>query len=121
MNGYIVISLSALSAVKRVVANSGGRRVIVSTLTLSEAIRRGYDVSSLLDSSVWIRAFSHRPPKVGGLERYDSEAVMIAQELSAKLITADKKVAEVAKSLGVEVELLEGPLLDLQKGSQYSG
>ena len=117
MKGYIVVSLSALPAVKRLVNDSRGMRVIISTLTLSEAIKRGYDVSPLLDGSVWIRAFSHRPPKVGGLERYDSEAVMIAQELSAKLVTADKKVAEVAKSLGVEVELLEGPLLDLQKGS----
>lgn len=108
MKGYIVISLSALRAIKSLIEDNTKKRVVVSTLTLSEAIKRGYDISHILDGSVWIRAFSHRPPKLGGLERYDSEAVLIAQELSATLVTADKKVAEVARSLGVDVMLLEG-------------
>jgi predicted nucleic acid-binding protein len=44
------------------------------------------------------------------LEKHDSEAVLLAQELSATLVTDNVKVAEVASSMGVNVILLDKAL-----------
>jgi predicted nucleic acid-binding protein len=110
---YVVLTVSTLNRFEEVRKIFKGKKLVVPLGAFAEAMRRGIDVDKISGEDVWIRAYNHKPPKLGGLEKYDSEAVLLAEELSAELVTDDPKVSEVAKSVGVRVIVLSDVLSKL--------
>ena len=104
---YVVLTASVLSRFKEVSTKFKDVKLVVPLLAFAEAKKMGVNLDEISGDNVWIRAYSHKPPKLGGLEKHDSEAVLLAQELSATLVTDNVKVAEVANSMGVNVILLD--------------
>ncbi|BCU69120.1 hypothetical protein [Stygiolobus caldivivus] len=103
MAKYAVITINLISKIVELQHMFYDRKLIVTTLTFSKALKRGIDPSILLDNNVWIRAYSHKPVKISGLDEADSESVLVAQELSADLITDDENVEKIAKKMGITV------------------
>ncbi|MDT7876069.1 hypothetical protein DDW09_05140 [Sulfolobus sp. SCGC AB-777_L09] len=104
MSKYIVVSSELVPYIDKIVKAYSDRKVVITTLTFSKVLKKGVvNPSHLLDQNVWIRAYSHKPVKIGGLDEADSESVLVAQELSAELLTNDEKIEKVAKELGITV------------------
>lgn len=98
---YVVVTFDSLVYIKDIINTFGNKKIVVTTLTYSKALKSG--VNPLEYENIWIRAYSHKPVKIYGLDEADSEAILVAQELSAQLITTDEKIEKVAKDMGVSV------------------
>ncbi|ACP35216.1 conserved hypothetical protein [Sulfolobus islandicus Y.G.57.14] len=106
-NMFAVISPSAFGKLKEILGSNKNYKFVITTLGVSFAIKNGIDIDNALDHGVIVRAFSHKPPKVGDLPQYESEAIMVALELNALLIAEDKDVIGKAKELGVNAVQIE--------------
>ncbi|QGA54219.1 hypothetical protein GFS03_06360 [Sulfolobus sp. E5-1-F] len=104
---FAVISPSAFGKLKELLDLNKKYKFVVTTLGVSFAIKNGIDIDNALDRGIIVRAFSHKPPKVGNLPQYESEAIMVALELNALLIAEDKDVISKAKELGVNALQIE--------------
>jgi len=104
---FAVISPSALKRLKEIVNANRSYKLVVTTQGVSYAMKNGIDIDYALDHGVIVRAFSHKPPKVGELPPYESEAIMVALELNALLIASNDEVIVKAKELGVSVITVE--------------
>ena len=103
MTKYAVLTTNLLDKIDEIKKQLGERKIVVTTLTFSKALKKGINPSIILDNDVWVRAYSHKPVKISGLDEADSESIMVALELSADLVTDDEKVEAIAKKMGVNV------------------
>ncbi|BFH72387.1 hypothetical protein SJAV_03310 [Sulfurisphaera javensis] len=101
MAEFVVITFSSLNYLKDLINIYKNKKVIVTTLTYSKALKKG--LNPLIYENVWIRAYSHKPVKIFDLDEADSEAILVAQELSAQLVTSDEKIEKIAKEMGINV------------------
>ncbi|BAB66974.1 hypothetical protein [Sulfurisphaera tokodaii] len=101
MADFVVITFSSLDYLKDLVEKYKDKKLVVTTLTLSKALKKG--INPLVYDKIWIRAYSHKPVKIYGLDEADSESLLVAQELSAKLITSDENVEKIAKEMKINV------------------
>ncbi|MFP3347232.1 MAG: hypothetical protein RXR17_07360 [Sulfolobaceae archaeon] len=103
MTKYAVITTNLVTRIPELRQALAGKKIIITTLTFSKALKMGVNPSNLLDNDVWIRAYSHKPIKISGLDEADSESVLVAQELSAELFTDNENVEKVARKMGIVV------------------
>ncbi|WP_338602036.1 hypothetical protein V6M85_01360 [Sulfolobus tengchongensis] len=104
---FAVISPSAFNKLKELINIGKKYKLVITTLGVSFAIKNGIDIDYALDNGVIVRAFSHKPPKVGDLPLYESEAIMVALELNGILIAENRDVLAKARELGVNATTLE--------------
>lgn len=100
-----VISPSAFIKIKEITEKLKEINAIgyISTLGVSQALKEKVDIDYSLDNGVRVRAFSHKPFKIGDLPLYESEAILLAKELDAILIANDKRIEEEARRENVKV------------------
>jgi hypothetical protein len=76
--------------------------LIVTTLGVAEAIKKGLDVDGILESCS-VMAFSHKVPKNDVLPLSEWEALLLAKDLGLPLLAKDLHIIEEAKRLAIEV------------------
>lgn len=101
MADFVVITFSSLKQLPELLKMYKDKKIVVTTLTYAKALKSG--INPLDYEAVWIRAYSHKPVKLQDLDEADSESILVAQELSALLITSDEKVEKIAKDMNVNV------------------
>ncbi len=108
----IVVAPSAYSLLPELleIQKKGNVTFYLTTMGISFALKHNIDVDSFLDVGFKVRAFSHKPPKVPGIEDYELEAALVARELDAFLLTTDEKVKQKKGELGVKLIDLESLL-----------
>lgn len=96
----IVVAPSAYSLLPELAEIQKKENVVfyLTTMGISFALKHKIDVDSFLDVGFKVRAFSHKPPKVPGIEDYELEAALVAKELDGFLLTTDEKVKQRLKS-----------------------
>ncbi|AAY79757.1 PIN domain-containing protein [Sulfolobus acidocaldarius] len=101
---YVVISPSSFQKLEEILKSLGREnKLIITTLGVSFALRNHVNIDIALDNGAIVRSFSHKPPKIEGIPDYESEAIMVAVELNALLVTDNDDVKKKALDLGVRV------------------
>ncbi|BBD71716.1 hypothetical protein HS1genome_0105 [Sulfodiicoccus acidiphilus] len=101
MRRKVVVSPSAYRDIEEL-AEDSAYELIVTTTGLSYAMRNGLPINYILDTCS-IRSFGHKVPPMEGLPVHEWEALLLARDLNALLLTKDSKAAEEAVKLGVEL------------------
>jgi hypothetical protein len=102
----VVVAPSAYSLLPQLVKlHRSDVSFFLTTMGISYALKNGIDVDSSLDAGFRVRAYSHKPPKVPGIEDYELEAALVARELEGYLLTSDERTK--AKANEMEVKLID--------------
>ncbi|MUN29900.1 hypothetical protein [Sulfuracidifex metallicus] len=79
----------------------------LTTMGISYALKNNIDVDSSLDAGFKVRAYSHKPPKITGIQDHELEAALVAKELEGYLLTLDENVIKRADEIGVKLITFE--------------
>ena len=101
MAEFVVITFSSLKYLQDILEKYKDKKLVVTLLTYAKALKS--NINPLTFENIWVRAYSHKPVKISGLDEADSESLLVAQELSAILIASDEKVEKVAKEMNINV------------------
>ncbi|MEM0373339.1 MAG: hypothetical protein QXV69_09305 [Sulfolobaceae archaeon] len=99
---YFIISADCIEKIDEVLQKVSDSELILTPYSISYALSKGIDIDNILEKKrIRVRAYSHKPPKIQGIEDYYAEALMVALDLGGILVTEDEKVINKARELGV--------------------